>query len=53
MSKIRVAAPLFCPTMHGVIGETVKRRNVQDVQNGDILALDAPDGNRGAIFAGV
>src|SRR4051812_7171355 len=38
MSEIRVAAPLFCRTMHGVIGETVKRRNTQDVQNRDIFA---------------
>src|SRR4051812_48300668 len=37
ISEIRVAAPLFCPTMQGVIGETVKRRNVQDAQNRDFL----------------
>jgi hypothetical protein len=53
MSEIRVAAPLFCPTMHGVIGETVKRRNAQDVQNRDIFARDALGANGGGIFAGV
>jgi hypothetical protein len=53
MSEIRVAAPLFCPTMHGVIGKTVKRGNVQDVQYRDIFARDALDGNPRAILPGV
>src|SRR3954471_5377576 len=37
MSKFASPRPLFCPTMHGGIGETVKRRNVQGFQNGDIF----------------
>jgi hypothetical protein len=37
MSEIRVAAPLFCPTMDGVIGETVKPRDFEDGQNRDIF----------------
>jgi hypothetical protein len=50
MPKIRVAAPLFCPTIQGVIGETVKRRTIEDGQNRDIFAprFGQPD-NRGAI----
>jgi hypothetical protein len=37
MPKIRVAAPLFCPTIKGVIGETIKPRTIEDGQNRDIF----------------
>jgi hypothetical protein len=51
MSEIRVAAPLFCPTMHGVIGETVKPGDFEYGQNRGIFGHDLAAGNRGAISA--
>src|SRR3954471_19812012 len=41
MSKIRVAAPFVCPTMQGVIGETVKPATLQSVETQTFLPRDS------------
>src|SRR3981189_3648684 len=41
ISKIRVAAPFVCPTMQGVIRETVKPRNFEGVKIGGFCPHDS------------
>jgi hypothetical protein len=48
----RRRALLFCPTMHRVIGETVKPPDFEYAQNRDIFARDSAAAERGAIFVG-